>query len=227
MKTKFIALTVLVLGFLLGASALSVLAQWSAPTQTPPAGNVPAPVNVGSSAQEKLGALSVNWMATGFSDIGLRFNGKIQMIDGNQGAGKVLTSDANGVGTWQSVSPSSSASGMVVFTGAGTWTVPAGAKYARVVVVGAGRVSRMSNGAVTGRSHGGLAMDIIPLTGSSATITTTSNSISFTNGSRTLTATHGGTGTGGALNASGPYLGFGDGDVNPLGTGAAVIIEYY
>lgn len=34
-------------------------------------------------------------------DAKLHVVGKIKMVDGNQGAGKVLTSDANGVGTWQ------------------------------------------------------------------------------------------------------------------------------
>jgi hypothetical protein len=33
----------------------------------------------------------------------LQVSGRIRMVDGNQGAGKVLTSDANGVGTWQNL----------------------------------------------------------------------------------------------------------------------------
>jgi len=34
----------------------------------------------------------------------LQVNGKIKIVDGNQGTGKVLTSDANGVATWQTPS---------------------------------------------------------------------------------------------------------------------------
>jgi hypothetical protein len=34
----------------------------------------------------------------------LEINGKIKIVDGNQAAGKVLTTDANGVGTWQAAS---------------------------------------------------------------------------------------------------------------------------
>lgn len=44
------------------------------------------------------------------SDLGtgkLQVTGTIQMQDGNQGSGKVLTSDANGIGTWQTVGYSS------------------------------------------------------------------------------------------------------------------------
>lgn len=41
-------------------------------------------------------------------DTALHVVGSIKMVDGNQGAGKVLTSDANGVGTWQPASGGSS-----------------------------------------------------------------------------------------------------------------------
>lgn len=48
MKRQILTLTVLVVGFALGASALSVLAQsWTPPTAPPPSGNVAAPINTG------------------------------------------------------------------------------------------------------------------------------------------------------------------------------------
>jgi len=40
-------------------------------------------------------------IGTASPDESLQVNGKIKMVDGNQAAGKVLTSDANGTGSWQ------------------------------------------------------------------------------------------------------------------------------
>jgi hypothetical protein len=45
----------------------------------------------------------------------LQVTGTIQMQDGNQASGKVMTSDANGVGTWQSISGATT-----IYTGDGT-----------------------------------------------------------------------------------------------------------
>ena len=50
MKKQTISFTLLAAGFLLGATALSALASgntWTAPSQSPPNGNVAAPINVG------------------------------------------------------------------------------------------------------------------------------------------------------------------------------------
>lgn len=61
--------------------------------------NTPAPLNVGSSAQSKTGTLTlVDMIAANF---------KLTNPDGTVTGittGKVLTTDANGVGTWQSPS---------------------------------------------------------------------------------------------------------------------------
>ncbi len=102
----------------------------------PPNGNVAAPINAGPSLQTKSGGLFLNTDASPLStglkafgrtllypnfagDVALQvgtttggLTGKIQIIDGNQGAGKVLTSDANGVATW---SASASGGGRISF----------------------------------------------------------------------------------------------------------------
>jgi hypothetical protein len=57
--------------------AVAVIFAFSEPSQTPPQGNVPAPINVGSSAQIKGGPLQVN----GFRNIGTT------ILDGNVGIG--------------------------------------------------------------------------------------------------------------------------------------------
>ena len=44
-------------------------------------------------------------IGTASPDESLQVNGKIKMVDGNQAAGKVLTSDANGTGSWQTAAP--------------------------------------------------------------------------------------------------------------------------
>jgi hypothetical protein len=113
MKKKIISFTLVCTGFLLGASALVAVAQtsgWSAPHLTPPncitdpndpnydAGCV-APINVGSSAQTKNGPLTLNY--DDIQQIGLQVLGQVQIVDGNQGPGKILMSDANGIASWQ------------------------------------------------------------------------------------------------------------------------------
>jgi len=109
--TKFLLLTI---AFTFALSINYIFAAWIGPTQTPPLGNTPTPVNVGSIAQVKDGGLSLNSLAvfgngyfqdnigigTVAPDEALHVNGNIKIVDGNQGTGKVLTSDANGVGSW-------------------------------------------------------------------------------------------------------------------------------
>jgi hypothetical protein len=62
---------------------------------------VDAPINAGSVAQTKAGSLTVNF--SGVDPVGLKVLGKMQMVDGAQGAGKALVSDANGIGSWQTI----------------------------------------------------------------------------------------------------------------------------
>lgn len=92
---KYFILATLAIGFLAGASALSVFATgtWTAPTATPPAGNVPAPVNVGDITQEKAAGL---WLHGG-----LAVDGNVIIATGTPSAGKVLTAvDGTGLVTW-------------------------------------------------------------------------------------------------------------------------------
>lgn len=96
-------------GLSLGAFAVVAVAQvgtWNPPTQTPPNGNVPAPINAGLNSQSKLGQLFINTdltapYATGLSVFGKSiFNGQVQILSGTPGANKVLISDAQGNATW-------------------------------------------------------------------------------------------------------------------------------
>ena len=98
MKKQLITLSVLSLGFLLGASALSALAagSWSAPTAPPPGGNVAAPINVGVAGgpgQSKLDLLGLSNFL--FNPTGVN----------NITPGYVLTAlDANGNVGWKPAS---------------------------------------------------------------------------------------------------------------------------
>ncbi len=86
--------TAVVIGALLGASALSVLAQtsgtWTAPTATPPGNNVPAPINVGDMKQAKTGILALSKFL--FNSTG---------VSGSVATGSVLTAlDSDGTVGW-------------------------------------------------------------------------------------------------------------------------------
>lgn len=122
-------------GLLLGAFAISALADWSAPLSAPPTctsgqPGCDAPLNVGGSAQAKSGALGLNetvsQILTGST---LDVNGTasankllakyLQITGGTLAAGNVLTSDANGNATWQTPTGGGSSSGVSQIT-AGT-----------------------------------------------------------------------------------------------------------
>jgi len=61
---KSLTFSALVIGALIGASALSVWAQtsgtWTAPTATPPGNNIAAPINVSTAPQSKSGLLGLS-----------------------------------------------------------------------------------------------------------------------------------------------------------------------
>ncbi len=80
------------------AAGVSYIFAWTGPSTTPPGGNVAAPLNVATSSQTKMGPLIVNY-ANLFSPA-LELLGPIQIVDGTQASGSVLTSDANGIGHW-------------------------------------------------------------------------------------------------------------------------------
>ena len=90
--------------FLLAAALLIGVqyasAAWSNPSALPPNSNTDAPLNVGDSLQQKLGSLAINTNTSNPYAVGLTVFGQVQIVDGTQGAGKILTSNANGVASW-------------------------------------------------------------------------------------------------------------------------------
>ncbi|MBU3668500.1 MAG: hypothetical protein FGM57_00865 [Candidatus Taylorbacteria bacterium] len=87
-KGYFTSLAVATLLFCGVGAALA----WTPAPSTPPKDNVEPPITVASTAQYKKGVLGLN---------GLAVFGKVQIVDGTQGAGKVLMSDAQGRASWQ------------------------------------------------------------------------------------------------------------------------------
>lgn len=105
---------------------------FSGPTCAPPNCNADAPLNVGPSRQSKLGSISINTataspdrfgldvfgMSRFFDNVQIGTTSKIatvQIVDGNQGEGKVLTSDINGVARWQALPQSISSKTYIVY----------------------------------------------------------------------------------------------------------------
>ncbi|MEI6058082.1 MAG: hypothetical protein WCQ60_03890, partial [bacterium] len=81
------------------------ISAWTGPTAPAPNGNVAAPLNASSSQQTKNGPLIINY--DGVYSPGLEVLGPIQIVDGTQADGNVLTSDANGLASWQPIASSS------------------------------------------------------------------------------------------------------------------------
>lgn len=86
----------------------------------------------------------------------LTVNGPIQVIDGTQGANKVLTSDATGKGSWQTLSTGGGCSpSSQVFTSNGTFTVTAGTTVFVTICGGGGGGGGGGSGGTTQNSGGG------------------------------------------------------------------------
>ncbi len=134
----------MVLGIALSIFAISfgVLAtDWIGPTQVPPGGNLPAPLHEGIKGQLKDGPLGIGGVLRAYSnfivdgDVGigtpdpgakLDVVGTVRMTGFQLGtsatAGRVLTTNASGVGTWQAV-PSAPVTSVFTRTGAITAAV--------------------------------------------------------------------------------------------------------
>ncbi|OGI95757.1 hypothetical protein A2917_00365 [Candidatus Nomurabacteria bacterium RIFCSPLOWO2_01_FULL_42_17] len=123
-KHLLTALGTLTLGLIIGASAISVMADWTNPPSSPPNENTPAPLNVGGIGQTKQASL---WLK-GLNDAGQTLANGLIVENGNVGIGviapaakldvsgqtktstfqmttgaganKVLTSDASGNASW-------------------------------------------------------------------------------------------------------------------------------
>ena len=137
----FIIAIILVLG--LSVSFQSLLAAWTAPAANPPTcatGNpgCDAPLNAGPLIQPKSGALWLNTnglspygliVETGNVGIGtvspgakLEVAGQVKITGGTPGANKVLTSDANGLASWQTPASFSEADTLQTVTTRGNTT---------------------------------------------------------------------------------------------------------
>jgi hypothetical protein len=101
MKKQLITLATLAGGFVLGASALVALADWTQAPPNPPQNNAPAPINVGAGTpvlnltgiQEKTNSLII--------DGGLSVLGNLNINKGSVTApNSVLTNDGSGNAAW-------------------------------------------------------------------------------------------------------------------------------
>ncbi|MFA6295345.1 MAG: hypothetical protein WC666_02900 [Candidatus Paceibacterota bacterium] len=124
-NNSIISRVAVIIGLTLGAFTLSALANWTAPTFSPPdcPASEPAcnaPINVGSQSQYKKGAFGIGSSGIGASSvmpegvifdvfgtgvINKLFTSSITITGGSPSAGKVLTAlDEYGNATWQPVS---------------------------------------------------------------------------------------------------------------------------
>lgn len=123
---QYVIAVVIGLGLVVGVASVEATGTWSQPCGTPPTCNADAPVNVGANTQSKAGQLFVNTGTPAPYAVGLQVFGQsifdnssagtsaIQIKDGSQGIGKVLTSDASGNGTWMAAGAGSGSSGTSV-----------------------------------------------------------------------------------------------------------------
>lgn len=114
---KFISQAgIIVAAVVIGLGVDYALADWTPAPGNPPSANVAAPINVGSSDQAKAGGLALGTSTPQAAPldvegigylrgliVGSGAGAALQYLDGNQSAGKVLTSDASGNATWQSL----------------------------------------------------------------------------------------------------------------------------
>lgn len=126
MKTHILqSIKTIILALILAFGVQVASAAWTSAPASAPAGNVDAPLNVGSITQRKLGQLQVNTgltyaiglISSGISyfngNVGIGTNapstqlevvGQVKITGGSPGAGKVLVSDATGLASWSTAS---------------------------------------------------------------------------------------------------------------------------
>jgi hypothetical protein len=242
---KFISqakIIVLALALALGISYVSAAGTWTGPTATPPGGNVDTPVNVGNNAQSKAGDLSVgaflanlNSLFLGNVTIGsISAPAQFKLINGAQGSGKVLASDASGSATWVSTSSLGISGGgtstttvqsvnvgfttFQVFNSSGSFTVPSGVTKTMVEVWGAGGGGYRNGGDIYSGAGGGYAKGIYTVSpGASYTVTVGDGGAARVNGGLSR--------FGALLTASGGTAGNSNGyGIGGLGSGTGSII---
>ncbi len=115
---RILSQVALITGAVLFSIGLQTFAAFSQPSTSPPNADAYAPLTVSPSAQSKAGGLllntgaAVNGLIVQNGNVGigsaqnllakLDVQGNIRIADGTQGAGKVLTSNADGVASWSS-----------------------------------------------------------------------------------------------------------------------------
>ncbi|MCC7004559.1 hypothetical protein IT397_01430 [Candidatus Nomurabacteria bacterium] len=84
-------------------AGLSYVYAWTSNTQAPTGGNTNPPIDVGNLSQTKLGSLNMlqGFTVVGNTTIDLTSGGNLQIQDGSEGEGKVLTSDSEGNVSWR------------------------------------------------------------------------------------------------------------------------------
>ena len=110
---------IIVLAGILSLGVGVAFAGWTPAPSSAPDNNVEAPLNISSANQVKLGGLWVNALGASnglvvpdgnvgigtsgipSGNIKLEVVGTVKIAGGNPGVGKVLTSDANGLASWQ------------------------------------------------------------------------------------------------------------------------------
>lgn len=154
--------------------------------------------------------------------------GSVRITDGTEGVGKVLTSDASGVGTWQTPAGGGGFSNMQVFSspGASDFTVPAGVTKLMIQVRGGGGGGGKGNaggGAVgQGGSGGGYGMGIFSVTsGSIHAVTVGAGGVGSAGGTCTVGAPGGTTSFGIIISATGGGGGGGCGSSSTPGSSTA------
>ncbi len=139
LKNMLKKISLVAVALIVGVTVASAAGTWTPPPPgvTPPSGNVDAPINVGSSNQAKVGRLAIGTNSTSLLGIaalnvvgsiyatGASINGGLILNDGNQGKGKILSSDSTndptgvlGVASWSSLVGSliSSATGVIYWS---------------------------------------------------------------------------------------------------------------